>query len=299
VTEAIGHEPEDEIESSRAPLLDHLVELRMRLIICVVALFLGFGICFAFADKIFLFLVNPFTVAQQLLSVQHAGGKHGPFDLLLALVGLKDIPTGQTKALGLVYTAALEFFFTKLKLAGFGAVVLTFPVLAWQLYRFVAPGLYKNERHAFLPFLLASPIMFFLGAALVYYVMLPFVLWFSLSQQVSTVGITIQLLPKVSDYLTLVTSLLLAFGLCFQLPVVVSLLGLAGIISSKLLRDGRRYAIVGVFIAAAILTPPDPISQMTLAIPMCLLYEISIWCVWLIERGKARDEKKRNAIVTT
>jgi sec-independent protein translocase protein TatC len=297
VTQAIGHEPEDEIESSRAPLLDHLVELRMRLIICVVALFVGFGICFAFADKIFLFLVNPFTVAQQLLSVQHAGGKHGPFDLLLALVGLKDIPTGQTKALGLVYTAALEFFFTKLKLAGFGAVVLTFPVLAWQLYRFVAPGLYKNERHAFLPFLMASPIMFFLGAALVYYVMLPFVLWFSLSQQVSTVGITIQLLPKVSDYLTLVTSLLLAFGLCFQLPVVVSLLGLAGIISSKLLREGRRYAIVGVFIAAAILTPPDPISQMTLAIPMCLLYEISIWCVWLIERGKAKDEKKRNEVV--
>lgn len=299
MTDAIGHEPEDEIESSRAPLLDHLVELRMRLIICVVALFLGFGICFTFADKIFLFLVNPFTVAQQLLSVQHAGGKHGPFDLLLALVGLKDIPTGETKALGLVYTAALEFFFTKLKLAGFGAVVLTFPVLAWQLYRFVAPGLYKNERHAFLPFLLASPVMFLLGAALVYYVMLPFVLWFSLSQQVSTVGITIQLLPKVSDYLTLVTSLLLAFGLCFQLPVVVSLLGLAGIISSKMLRDGRRYAIVGVFIAAAILTPPDPISQMTLAIPMCLLYEISIWCVWLIERGKAKDEKKRNEIVAT
>jgi sec-independent protein translocase protein TatC len=299
VTEAIGHEPEDEIESSRAPLMDHLVELRMRLIICVVALFLGFGICFAFADKIFLFLVNPFTVAQQLLGVQQAGGKHGPFDLLLALVGLKDIPTGGTKALGLVYTAALEFFFTKLKLAGFGAVVLTFPVLAWQLYRFVAPGLYKNERHAFLPFLLASPLMFMLGAALVYYVMLPFVLWFSLSQQISTAGISIQLLPKVSDYLTLVTTLLLAFGLCFQLPVVVSLLGLAGIVSSKLLRDGRRYAIVGVFIAAAILTPPDPISQMTLAIPMCLLYEISIWCVWLIERGKAKDEKKRNEIVTT
>ncbi|WP_421738500.1 twin-arginine translocase subunit TatC [Caulobacter sp.] len=298
MTQAIGHDPEDEIESSRAPLLDHLVELRGRLIICVIALFLGFGICFAFADKIFLFLVNPFTVAQQLLSVQQAGGKHGPFDLLLALVGLKDIPTGGTKALGLVYTAALEFFFTKLKLAGFGAVVLTFPVLAWQLYRFVAPGLYKNERHAFLPFLLASPLMFLLGAALVYYVMLPFVLWFSLSQQISTAGISIQLLPKVSDYLTLVTTLLLAFGLCFQLPVVVSLLGLAGIVSSKLLREGRRYAIVGVFIAAAILTPPDPISQMTLAIPMCLLYEISIWCVWLIERGKAKDEKKRNEIVS-
>jgi len=123
--------------------------------------------------------------------------------------------------------------------------------------------------------------------------MLPFVLWFSLSQQISTAGISIQLLPKVSDYLTLVTTLLLAFGLCFQLPVVVSLLGMAGIVSSKLLRDGRRYAIVGVFIAAAILTPPDPISQMTLAIPMCLLYEISIWCVWLIERRKAKDEREQ------
>ena len=290
MTEAIGHEPEDEIESSRAPLLDHLVELRGRLIVCVIALFLGFGVCFTFADKIFLFLVHPFTVAQQLLSVQQAGGHHGPFDLLLALVGLKDIPQGQTKALGLVYTAALEFFFTKLKLAGFGAVVLTFPVLAWQLYRFVAPGLYKNERHAFLPFLLASPVMFLLGAALVYYVMLPFVLWFSLSQQVSTVGISIQLLPKVSDYLTLVTSLLLAFGLCFQLPVVVSLLGLAGIISSKMLREGRRYAIVGVFVVAAIFTPPDPISQLMLAIPICGLYEISIWCVWLIERRRKKEE---------
>ena len=156
----------EDIEASKAPLMDHLIELRMRLIICVAALFIGFGVCFAFADQIFLFLVKPFTVAQQLLAAQKAaGGKHGPFDLLLALVGLKDIPATDTKALGLVYTAALEFFFTKLKLAGFGAVVLTFPVLAWQLYRFVAPGLYKNERGAFLPFLLASPLMFILGAA--------------------------------------------------------------------------------------------------------------------------------------
>jgi sec-independent protein translocase protein TatC len=299
VTNAIGHDPEDEIEASRAPLMDHLIELRTRLIICVVALFVGFGVCFAFADQIFLFLVNPFTVAQKLRAAPHAGGQHGPFDLLLALLGLKEIPATDTKALGLVYTAALEFFFTKLKLAGFGAVVLTFPVLAWQLYRFVAPGLYKNERGAFLPFLLASPFMFFLGAALVYYVMLPFVLWFSLSQQISTAGISIQLLPKVSDYLTLVTTLLLAFGLCFQLPVVVSLLGMAGIVSSKMLREGRRYAIVGVFIAAAILTPPDPISQMTLAIPMCLLYEISIWCVWLIERRRAKDEAEAGTDVAT
>ena len=299
MSNTVGNEPEDEIEASRAPLMDHLIELRTRLIICVVALFIGFGVCFAFADQIFLFLVNPFTVAQKLLAAQHGGGHHGPFDLLLALLGLKDIPATDTKALGLVYTAALEFFFTKLKLAGFGAVVLTFPVLAWQLYRFVAPGLYKNERYAFLPFLIASPFMFLLGAALVYYVMLPFVLWFSLSQQISTAGISIQLLPKVSDYLTLVTTLLLAFGLCFQLPVVVSLLGMAGIVSSKMLREGRRYAIVGVFIAAAILTPPDPISQMTLAIPMCLLYEISIWCVWLIERRRAKDEAEAGTDVAT
>jgi sec-independent protein translocase protein TatC len=132
-----------------------------------------------------------------------------------------------------------------------------------------------------------------MGAALVYYIMLPFIVWFSLNQQIFGQGISVELLPKVSDYLTLVTSLLLAFGLCFQLPVVVSLLGMAGIISSKMLREGRRYAIVGVFIAAAILTPPDPISQMTLAIPMCLLYEISIWCVWVIERRKAKDEAEQ------
>ncbi|MFZ5668072.1 MAG: twin-arginine translocase subunit TatC [Pseudomonadota bacterium] len=281
---------EAEIEASRAPLLDHLVELRRRLIVCVGALIVGFGVCFAFADQIYTFLLEPFVKAGALIAAQKAGLKHGPFDLIQVMMGLKDVPALSKKTLELIFTAPLEFFFTKMKLAAFGAVVITFPILAWQLYRFVAPGLYRRERKAFLPFLMASPLLFLLGAALVYYVMLPFVMWFSLSQQVTTATVNVALVPKVSDYLTLVTTLLLAFGLCFQLPVVLSLAGLAGLVSSKLLREGRRYAIVAVFVVAAIFTPPDPISQLMLAIPITLLYEVSIWCVWLIERRRAKDE---------
>jgi sec-independent protein translocase protein TatC len=280
-----------EIEASRAPLLDHLTELRSRLIVCVAALIVGFIACYAFAQPIYLFLLKPFQVAAGLLASSKAGGGgHGPFDLILALANLREAPVSGEK-LQLVFTAPLEFFFTKLKLAGFGAVVVTFPILAWQLYRFVAPGLYRRERRAFVPFLLASPVLFLTGAALVYFIMLPFVLWFSLSQQIIGPDISVALLPKVSDYLTLVTTLLLAFGLCFQLPVVVALLGLAGIVESKQLASGRRYAIVGVFVVAAIVTPPDPISQLMLAIPICLLYEVSIWCVRLIELRRRREDE--------
>ena len=292
MSKAIGHDPEEEIEASRAPLLDHLIELRMRLIICVVAIAVAFGVCFAFVKPIFLFLVRPFTVAEGLKAMQDGGGAHGPFDLLLALVGVKKVAAGALANITLQATAPLEQFFTNIKLSAFGAIILAFPVIAWQLYRFVAPGLYKKERKAFLPFLIASPVLFLMGASLVYYVMLPFVLWFSLSQQIVGDGVKVVLQTRVSEYLTLVTTLLLAFGLSFQLPVVLSLGGLAGLVSSQLLRTGRRYAIVAVFVVAAIVTPPDPISQITLAVPLCLLYEISIWCVWLIERRRKEEDDK-------
>ncbi|CAN7218191.1 twin-arginine translocase subunit TatC [Brevundimonas sp. LjRoot202] len=288
---------EDEIEASRAPLMDHLIELRGRLVICVVAFVLGFILCFAFSEPLYIFLVKPFAAAAAFHSAVGPDGHVSPLDLILGTAGLKALPVVDGQMVNLIYTAPLEILFTKMKLAGFGAVVVTFPILAWQLYRFVAPGLYRNEKGAFLPFLIAAPLLFLLGAALVYFVMLPFVMWFSLSQQITAGGVSAELLPKVSDYLDLVTALLLAFGLCFQLPVVMTLLGLAGIISSKVMAEGRRYAIVAVVVLAAVVTPPDPISQLMLAIPLVLLYEVSIWCVRLIElrRGKA-DEAEAAAV---
>ena len=285
---------DNDIESSRAPLMEHLVELRQRLITMIAALLIGFLVCFFFSKDILKVLIHPFVMAQALVATQKASAGH--FDMLLILVGLKSMPTAA--ATGMVYTAPLEVFFTQVKLAGFGGLVVTFPVIAWQIYRFVAPGLYKRERMAFLPFLLASPILFALGAALVYFIMLPFVLWFGLSQQITGVGagaVSVQMLPKISEYLDLVTALLLAFGLCFQLPVVLSLLGMAGIVSSQMLRSGRRYAIVGVAGLAAVVTPPDPFSMLSLVVPLVLLYEISIWCVKLIELRRGKEEAAEDA----
>jgi sec-independent protein translocase protein TatC len=282
---------EAEIEASRAPLMDHLIELRSRLLVCVVAFIGGFILCFSFSEPIYIFLVKPFAAAAAFH--QAAGGGHhaavSPLDLILGTAGLKPLPLIDGQTVNLIYTAPLEILFTKMKLAGFGAVIVAFPILAWQLYRFVAPGLYRNERGAFLPFLVAAPLLFLLGAALVYFVMLPFVMWFSLSQGIDQAGVSAALLPKVSEYMNLVTALILAFGLCFQLPVVMTLLGLAGIIGSKTMAEGRRYAIVAVVVVAAVVTPPDPISQLMLAVPLVLLYEVSIWCVRLIElrRGRA------------
>jgi sec-independent protein translocase protein TatC len=254
---------EDDLNASNAPLLDHLIELRRRVMVALVAVVVAFAACFIWAEPIYFFLLDPFV---------RAAAKMG----------------GQAGELKLVFTAPLEFFFTKIKLAGFAALVLAFPVIAGQLYGFIAPGLYKRERVLVWPFLLAAPVLFVMGAALVYCLILPFVLEFALAQEaVETGKVAIALLPKVSDYLSLVTTLILAFGLSFQLPVVLAILGLAGIVTAKQLASFRRYAIVVVFVVAAVVTPPDPISQLSLAIPMCLLYEISVWIVRLIEKRKS------------
>ena len=283
------NEDEADIEASRAPLLDHLVELRQRLIVCAIALGVGFVLCFLASQPIYILLLRPYQMAAALQAEQHLAGKHGPFDLVLTVTGFHHVKTAPG-ALKLIFTAPLEVFFTKMKLAMFGAVAVTFPILAWQLYRFVAPGLYRRERQAFLPFLIASPVLFVLGASLVYFIMLPFVLWFSLSQQIITPDIQVQAMTKVSDYLDLVTHLLLAFGLCFQLPVVLTLAGQAGLIQADLLKKGRRYAFVGIMVVSALVTPPDMISPFLLAIPIYGLYEISIFCVRLIERRRGRDQ---------
>ena len=263
----------DDVEDSRAPLLDHLKELRTRLIYSLLALIVGFVICLFFVRPIFDFLVMPFEQAVTKVSADMV--KEGK----PALDG------------DLIYTQVLEFFFVKLKLALFGGVILSFPVIAYQLYRFVAPGLYKKEKMAFLPYLVLSPLLFMAGAGMVFYFIFPYVLEFGLRQQQAfSTGATVSLLPKVSEYLKLATTLFIAFGLSFQLPVVLSLLGRVGIVSSAGLKKGRRYAVVGIALFAAFVTPPDPITQIALGAAIYLLYEISIISVRMIEKKRPTEE---------
>lgn len=260
-----------EIDDKPQPLMEHLIELRSRLIWAVGAFFTAFLVCFYFAKPLFNLLVLPFK-----WSVEWAGLDHRKVEL--------------------IYTAPQEFFFTQIKVAMFGALVIAFPMIATQIYKFVAPGLYKNERAAFLPFLVASPLLFLLGGALVYFFFTPMVMWFFLAmEQGGGEGeVSIQLLPKVSEYLSLIMTLVFAFGLVFQLPVVTTLLARVGFITAQDLVDKRKYAIVIAFVAAAILTPPDPVSQIGLAIPTILLYEISIYAARMIERRRIRDAQQRD-----
>ncbi|WP_423141875.1 twin-arginine translocase subunit TatC [Parablastomonas sp. CN1-191] len=248
-----------DIDETQAPLLDHLIELRTRLLRCIAALLVAFAVCFYFADDIFAFLVRPLTEA---------------------------FPPGQGR---LIYTKLYEAFFVELKVAMFAAFFVSFPIIANQLWAFVAPGLYAKEKKAFLPFLVATPILFTAGASLAYFVVMPTAFRWMLNFQGMKGGLKLEALPGTGDYLSLVMQFILAFGVSFLLPVLLLLLNRAGIVTRKQLVGLRRYAIVVITAVAAVITPPDVVSQLMLLVPMILLYEGSLAIMWLGERRAARD----------
>ncbi|WP_375250864.1 twin-arginine translocase subunit TatC [Sphingomonas sp.] len=246
----------DDLDASRAPLLDHLLELRRRLLYCIAAVGAAFAVCWYFAEDIFGFLVQPLLQA-----------------------GQKTV----------IYTQLFEAFFVQIKVAFFSAMMLSFPVIANQLWQFVAPGLYRKEKRALLPFLLATPVLFLTGAAMAYYVAIPMALHFLLGFSGMVGGVQQQALPAIGNYLSFVMQFLFGFGAAFLLPVLLMLLERAGIVTRTQLIGARRYAIVGAFAIAAVLTPPDVGSQLLLAIPLVILYELAIVGIWFTERKRAKE----------
>lgn len=254
-----------DIDESKAPLLDHLIELRGRLLKCVYALVLTGAICFYFSEQLFAILVHPLKEA-----FGDGGGK-------------------------LVYTKLYEAFFVQVKIAFFGAFCLSFPIIANQLWAFVAPGLYAKEKKALLPFILATPFLFGLGASLAYFVVMPTAFHFFLEFQGNSSGLQVEALPSADAYLGLVMQFILAFGISFLMPVLLMLLNRAGFVSRAQLIGLRRYMIVAAFIVAAVLTPPDVVSQLMLAIPLLLLYEITIVAIWFTDRRQAKMQEAEEA----
>jgi sec-independent protein translocase protein TatC len=257
---------EAHIEASRAPLMDHLIELRTRLIRSLIAFAVLLVVCFVFATQIYNVLLLPYVWA----STQHG----------------YPLPH-------LVFTEPLGFLITKIKLASFGAAFLSFPIVATQIYKFVAPGLYKKEQRAFYPYLVATPVLFLIGAGVVFFLGMPAVMYYSLSmQQTGGDGLpSIELLAKVDSYLSLLMTLIFAFGICFQTPVILTILARVGFIDAAFLKRQRRYAIVIIFCIAAVLAPPDAFSMLALALPTLILYEGSIIAVSMIERKDAAADE--------